>query len=120
MTLKARLVSARSYRSAVQRSIGGVVFGRFSVRALGINFITIPAPLVTHQSYLAFQQAIHANGLDYVRAENPENRILVKRDTPSPLHITVNLLDQQVGQFLVVAPNPKTSLNLFIQEWKPL
>lgn len=92
------------------------MFGRFSVRALGINFITIPAPLVTHQSYLAFQQAIHANGLDYVRAENPENRILVKRDTPSPLHITVNLLDQQVGQFLVVAPNPKTSLNLFIQE----
>ena len=80
----------------------------------GINFITIPVPIITHQSYLAFQQAILANGLEYVRAENPKGRIILTREAPSPLQIVVSLLDQ-VGQILIVA-QPKRSLELFIQE----
>lgn len=83
---------------------------------LGVNFTTIPSPVVTNQSSLAFQQAIISSGLDFVRAENPENRIVLTREAPSPLQISVSVLDAQVGQVLLVAPHPKGSLELFAQE----
>ncbi|MFQ5615078.1 MAG: hypothetical protein ACE5GO_01250 [Anaerolineales bacterium] len=83
---------------------------------VGINFITIPAPVITPLSALSFQQAIIANGLEFVSAENPKNKIILTRESPSPLQITVSMLEPQVGQILVVAPNPKGSLKLFIQE----
>lgn len=83
---------------------------------LGINFITIPAPIVMHRSSLLFQQAIISSGLDFVRAENPKNRIILTREAPSPLQISVSMLEPQVGQVLLVAPHPKGSLDLFIQE----
>jgi hypothetical protein len=83
---------------------------------LGINFVTIPAPIITPQSALAFQQAVITSGLDYVRAENPKGQVILTRETPSPLQITVSALEPQVGQILVVAPNPKGTLDLFIKE----
>jgi hypothetical protein len=83
---------------------------------LGINFVTIPAPTVTRQSSLAFQQAVASTGLDFVRAENPESRIIITRESPSPLQITVARLEPQVGQLLIVSPHPKGALELFIQE----
>jgi len=83
---------------------------------LGINFVTIPAPVVTRQSSLAFQAAIGESGLDFVRAENPENQIILTRESPSPLQVMVGLLEPQVGQVRIVAPNPKGSLELFVQE----
>jgi hypothetical protein len=83
---------------------------------LGINFITIPAPSITHQSYLAFQQEVISSGLDFLRAENPQNQIILTREAPSPIRIAVSMLESQVGQVLIVAPNPKEALELFIQE----
>jgi hypothetical protein len=83
---------------------------------LGINFVTIPAPAVTRQSSLAFQQAIISTGLDFVRVENPENRIIVTRESPSPLRITIARFEPHSGQVLIVSPQPKGSLELFIQE----
>ncbi len=83
---------------------------------LGINFITIPAPSVTPQSSLAFQQAIISSGLEFIRAENPKNRVVLTREVPSPLQISVSMLESQVGQVLIVSPRPKGTLDLFIQE----
>jgi hypothetical protein len=83
---------------------------------LGINFVTIPAPMITRQSALAFQQAVISRGLDFVRAENPKNRIILTRETPSPLQVTVGVLEPQVGQVLAVAPKPMGTLDLFINE----
>ncbi len=82
---------------------------------LGINFITIPPPMVTKQSLLAFQQAIISSGLDFVKVENPENQIVLTRKAPSPLQISVRMSESQ-GQVLIVAPHPQGGLELFIQE----
>jgi hypothetical protein len=82
----------------------------------GINFLTIPMPIVSRSTYLAFQQAVFENGLEFIRAENPQNRIVLTRETPSVLQITINTLEPQMGQILVVAPQPKGSMELFIQE----
>lgn len=82
----------------------------------GINFFTIPAPIISSSSFLSFQKAVLSHGLDYSRAENPKNIIIITRETPSILQITVTTHESQVGQILVVAPNPKGTLELFIQE----
>jgi hypothetical protein len=82
----------------------------------GINFVTIPMPIISSSTYLSFQQAIISDGLEFVRAENPQNSIILTRETPSILQITVNTLESQIGQLLIVSPQPKGSLDLFIQE----
>lgn len=82
----------------------------------GINFISIPAPLIVPQTLLAFQQAVMTHGLEYSRVESPKNIISIIRDIPYPLQITVSTNESQVGQLLIVTPQPKGSLDLFIQE----
>jgi hypothetical protein len=83
---------------------------------IGINFVIYPCPDVTPQAALAFQGAILAHGLEFTSVAVPENKILVVRESPTPLEISVNVIGPQVGQILVVAPNPKRSIDLFIQE----
>lgn len=82
----------------------------------GINFISIPVPLVQPQTLLAFQQAVMAHGLEYNRMEAPKNTISLLRDAPYPLQITVTAHESQVGQLLILTPQPKGSLDLFIKE----
>ncbi len=90
---------------------------RVIIRA-GINFITIPAPGINHLSHVAFQQAVIANGLEYNRLETPKNGVILFRDAPSPLQISVNMLEPPMGQLLIVASQSKGSLVLetFTQE----
>jgi len=83
---------------------------------IGINFVMSPSPNITPQSSLAFQQAILSNGLEFVSVTTLENQIVLSRESPTPLQITVNGLNPQVGQFLVAASQPKRSLDLFAQE----
>jgi hypothetical protein len=54
-----------------------------------IIFFTIPAPIISSSSFLSFQKAVLSHGLDYSRAENPKNVIIITRETPSILQITV-------------------------------
>ena len=82
----------------------------------GINFLTLPMPVVLPQTQLAFQQAVLANGLEFTRVEFPKNTVSLLRDTPYPLQIAVSAIDPQMGQLLVVTPQPKGSLGLFVQE----
>jgi hypothetical protein len=84
----------------------------------GISFLTIPIPLVSKQTLLAFQQAILAHGLEFNRIEAPGNTISLFRDMPSKLQIVVSALEPKVGQLLIIAPQPKGSLvlDLFIKE----
>lgn len=83
---------------------------------IGIDFITIPVPVITQQTYLLFQQAIMSEGLEFPRVENMKGQIVLTRESPSPLQVTVTTLESQVGQFLVMAPAPKGALELFLQE----
>jgi len=83
----------------------------------GINFLTLPAPIIAYQTSLAFQQSIVSNGLEFIRVENPKNSIVISRETPYPLQITVSLLEPQpIGQIMIIAPQPKGGLDLFIKE----
>ncbi len=83
---------------------------------VGINFLSIPVPLIAPQTLLAFQQAVLAQGLEYNRVEAPKNTILLLRDTPYPLQVSVSAQESQVGQLLIISPQPKGSLDLFIKE----
>jgi hypothetical protein len=83
---------------------------------VGINFITVPAPLISQQTLLGFQQAVLNQGLEYNRMEMPKNAIVLLRDAPYPLQISVMSHESQVGQLLVVTPQPKGSLELFVSE----
>jgi hypothetical protein len=90
---------------------------RVIIRA-GINFITIPASMINTSTLLAFQQAVVSNGLEYNKLETQKNGVILFRDSPSPLQITVNMLEPPMGQLLVVALQSKGSLafELFTQE----
>ncbi len=83
---------------------------------LGINFLTLPRPVLSQQSMLAFQQAILNNGLEFSRIEYQDDRITIIREAPSPLKISVIASNQPIGQIIVIAPKPKTPLSLFIKE----
>jgi hypothetical protein len=82
----------------------------------GINFLTLPMPMISSQTLLAFQQAVLASGLEFTRVEVPKNTISLLREAPYPLQIVVSALDPQMGQFVVVSPQPKGGIELFIRE----
>lgn len=82
----------------------------------GINFLSVPAPLISQQTILGFQQAFINHGLEYSRMETPKSTISLIRDTPYPLQVSVLSHESQVGQLLIVTPQPKGSLDLFIDE----
>jgi hypothetical protein len=83
---------------------------------VGVNYVFVPAPILSDQSALIFQQHILSNGLDYQKVDKDPRRLVVTRTAPSTLEIAVVKPDEQLGQFLVFAPNLHTSLELFIQE----
>ena len=82
----------------------------------GVNFLTIPVPIISRQAFLAFQKAIIENGLEFIRTETPKDSIVLTRESPYPLQVTVNMLQGQVGQLLILTPQPKASQEMFTQE----
>ena len=83
---------------------------------VGISYVTAPLITIDKHTYLGFQQAIHSCGIEFDQAAHQENRIIVTRQSPTPLQLTVNVLPPQLGQLLVVAPQPQRTLNSFVQE----
>ena len=83
---------------------------------IGINFITAPSPVIDPQSYLEFQRAVLSWGLEFTQVAHQENKIIVMRQVPTPLQLTISVLGPQVGQLLIVAPRLERSLEAFIQE----
>jgi hypothetical protein len=80
----------------------------------GINFLFVPAPIISPATLLAFQQAVFANGLEFEKLDNQKNGIVLIRETPSPFQISVTIQDNQIGQLLIIAPTGP--LNQFIEE----
>jgi hypothetical protein len=85
---------------------------------IGLNFIIVPPPQITRQTYLLFQQAVVSQGLEYQNSEFPGNQIILVRTVPSPFQISVGTPDKQVGQVLIVAPELVTPIDTFIDETK--
>jgi hypothetical protein len=85
---------------------------------IGINFLTLPGVTISNQSSLKFQQEINSNGLEFGKVEKaPDNsRIAIVRDSPSPLQILVSVQQPPVAQLTIIAPYPKTTKDLFIDE----
>jgi len=82
----------------------------------GLNFLTLPVPLINSSKILGFQQAILSKGLEFSKVELPKNSVALYRDLPYPLQIRVSSLEPQMGQLLIVTPQPEGSLDLFISE----
>jgi len=83
---------------------------------IGINHLLSPRPSISQERIIAFQQAIINNGLEFSQLNRQDDRIILIRENPSPLHITIISSNQPVGQLIVVAPHPKTPLDLFVKE----
>jgi hypothetical protein len=85
---------------------------------LGINFLTLPGVTISNQSSLKFQQEINSNGLEFAKVDKaPDNsRLAIIRESPSPLQILVSVQQPPVAQLTIIAPNPKTTKDLFIDE----
>lgn len=83
---------------------------------LGINLVITPFPEINQTTSLTFQNAIIAHGLEYQNAINEQNKLILLRDKPTPLQITVGLNLPNTGQLIIVAPFPNRPVNIFIQE----
>lgn len=89
---------------------------------LGISFLSLPGIVINNQTSLKFQQELNAHGLDFTKVDKDldhqgaTNALSVVREAPSPLHILVSMQQAPAAQLLVVAPNPKTTKDLYIDE----
>jgi hypothetical protein len=84
---------------------------------VGVNFLVTPAPTLSLPTSLAFQQALFAEGLEFQKVENNGAQLLIVRERPSPLHVSlVTNANSPVGQVLILGPNLTTGLDFFIQD----
>jgi len=84
---------------------------------IGINYYVIPSPIINKNFFLAFQQALLNSGLEYSKVDYSDNKINVVRESPSRLETQIISHEgQPLGQILVIAPNLKTPVELFINE----
>jgi hypothetical protein len=93
---------------------------RFSEQLIhiGISFLTLPGISITNLTSLKFQQALNENGLDFNKFEkSPDNKVIsIFRESPSPLQIIVDTRQTPPAQLTIIAPNPKTTKELFCDE----
>lgn len=84
---------------------------------IGINYYLLPSPIINKNFTLAFQQALLNSGLDYSKIDFSEKKLIVVRESPSPLEIQIISHEgQPLGQIIIIAPNVKTPIELFINE----
>ncbi|HLA99025.1 MAG TPA: hypothetical protein VJL34_11270 [Anaerolineales bacterium] len=82
----------------------------------GVNIILAPAPVVDRTAIVTFQNNLLDQGLEYDNIAKEESKVLVLREKPTPLQITVGQLNPPVGQLVIVSPNPGRPLDVFIDE----
>jgi hypothetical protein len=84
---------------------------------LGVNLVIAPFPSINQTSSIAFQQSIVTHGLEYQKVINEENKLVLIREKPTPLQITLGLVNApNIGQMIIIAPNPNRPINVFINE----
>lgn len=85
---------------------------------IGIGFRTLPGVVISNQNLLKFQQEINSNGLEFTKVDKaPDNsKIAIIRELPSPLQIMVVVQEPPIAQLIIIAPLPKTTKDLFIDE----
>lgn len=86
---------------------------------VGVNLFLIPGAAITNQSQLTFQQEIRAVGLDFSTFNvNPQNNAInvIRSEPSSPLQITVAMAQPPVSQLTIIAPMPKTGIDMFYDE----
>ena len=89
---------------------------------MGINFLTVPPPVIETQGYLDFQAELITGGLEFARVARETNKIVVTRQAPRSLQVTIATggpsagAAPQMGHVLIVAMGPNRALSVFIQE----
>jgi len=84
------------------------------IHHVGINYVLTPPPVIDNRHYLAFQQALMAQGVEFDGGKHkPE--IGIERASP-PLQIRVIAGAPPVGQLLVLQPQPTQDLDMITRE----
>lgn len=82
----------------------------------GINFVVAPAPMLEQQRFLRFQQELAIKNVEFQHSEQRKRQgfTLIAAE-PQPLEVKILEVGPQVGQLLVLSPNPRVQLNAFIE-----
>ena len=85
---------------------------------MGINYVTLPMLAIDEQNYLSFRQALHRGGIEVNSSVRRKDRIVIRRDPPFPLEISLIVQSPQpeIGQILIVAPDPERTVKTFAGE----
>ncbi len=84
---------------------------------IGVNFVFSPVLTIDPQSNLVFQQQLLQCGIEFARVDFKDRELIVIRETPTRLEIRVGTVGgAPISQLLVVSPDPKSELDLFIKE----
>ena len=84
---------------------------------MGINFVVAPTPSITTQTSLRFQQSLLERGIEFANVTFKEREIAIERQVPTFLQIRVLATQPpQIGQLVIIAPQPGSDLELFIKE----
>jgi hypothetical protein len=83
---------------------------------IGINFLLVPAPVVSQTTGIAFQNALIQRSIEFDRVSYEEDVLKIIRER-LPLQIVVKSpTGQPAGQLLILAPQPARNLDYFTQE----
>lgn len=85
---------------------------------MGINYHALPIPAIDQHSSLKFQQYLLRSGIDVNSGMIQRNQIMIRRNPPQPLEISLIALAKQpqLGQILIIAPQPERPLRQFVKE----
>ena len=86
----------------------------------GINYVLAPLPILTKEIFFAFQKEISSQGIDFVTAQREESSFILSNESQSP-NLQVKIIAEtrspvNIGQLLIIEPQPKGDLNFFIKQ----
>lgn len=83
-----------------------MILGSRSTIHAGVNFVVTPMPILDRASCLRFQELLDVSGIAVSNVVYGEREFAAIRQTPAPLEIRIGVAGPQIGQLLIVAPQP--------------
>ncbi len=88
---------------------------RFTIHA-GVNFVLAPFPGLDRMTCLKFQEALAEGGVTVSTTVQGEREFTASRQTPSPFEIKIGMVGPHIGQLLILAAQPISSLEMLCEE----
>ena len=88
---------------------------RLTIHA-GINFVLSSLPGLDRNRCRKFEEELEGVSINISSAAYSEREFVVARQTPTPLEIKIIVIGPQIGQLLIIAPQPGRSLEVLQAE----